>query len=64
MSNNPFNIDEIGVAGGAIPSRYMRITSPRREAGMCANGWVAIDERNTIYGHVFLIFLAPLYASI
>jgi hypothetical protein len=26
------------VVGGAIPSRWLRRTSPRREARMCANG--------------------------
>jgi hypothetical protein len=33
---------ETGAVGGAIPKRWLRRTSPRREAGMCANGWVAI----------------------
>ena len=35
-------VGETGAIGGAIPSRLFRRTSPRLEAGMCANGWASI----------------------
>ena len=41
-SSIPLGADESGAVGGAIPSRLFRRTSPRLEAGMCANGWAAI----------------------
>jgi len=41
-SSIPLGAGESGAVGGAIPSRLFRRTSPRLEAGMCANGWAAI----------------------